>query len=359
MEQHLWGIPNMDVYLVMGILIFFIVLEVIGGYWVKTNRGTGDWIQEFGAFLILSLLIKPGIVLLAIYLGGQLFPGAQSMLAAWPFVGTLLLYLFVDDFLQYWYHRAAHEFPFLWKLHRPHHQAEEMGFFVSYRNAALYYLLMPNIWWIGIMTFLGGGLAVALGLVLKQLIIISSHSTMVYDKYLYAHSWLRPVATVWERIFITPAFHHAHHGKTQLDGISEPNGNFGNMFSIWDQLFGTAHYTRQFPETYGLPNDSKDHWTAAYLYPIVKSDIATSEISKGFTKRDQRQNEPLMVQLEQGQFYLFCQCGFSKKQPFCDGSHHGTAFRPLRFQARKSGPARLCACKRTQAGPFCDDSHLQ
>ena len=35
MEQHLWGIPNMDVYLVMGILIFFIVLEVIGGYWAK------------------------------------------------------------------------------------------------------------------------------------------------------------------------------------------------------------------------------------------------------------------------------------------------------------------------------------
>lgn len=63
--------------------------------------------------------------------------------------------------------------------------------------------------------------------------------------------------------------------------------------------------------------------------------------------------------IEQGQFYLFCQCGFSKKQPFCDGSHHGTTFRPLRFQARKSGPARLCACKRTQAGPFCDDSHLQ
>lgn len=359
MEQHLWGIPNMDVYLVMGILVFFIILEVIGGYWEKTKRSGSDWIQEFGAFLILSLLIKPGIVLAAILLGNQFFPAAQYALADWPFVGLLITYLLVDDFMQYWYHRAAHQLPFLWKLHRPHHQAEEMGFFVSYRNAALYYLVMPNIWWVGIMTFLGGGLVVAIGLVLKQLIIISSHSTMVYDKYLYGPKWLAPLAFVWERIFITPAFHHAHHGKTQLDGISEPNGNFGNMFSLWDQLFGTAHYTRRFPEAYGLPNDPKDHWTAAYLYPLVKSDLPQSEISSGYRKADQRKNEPLMVRLEQDEYYLFCQCGYSKSQPFCDGSHHGTGFKPLRFQAKKSGPARLCACKRSGAAPFCDDSHLQ
>lgn len=359
MEQHLWGIPNMDVYLVMGILVFFIVLEVVGGYWEKTNRSNSDWIQEFGAFLILSLAIKPGIVLAAVLLGGQFFPSTQYVLVDWPFLVLLLTYLLVDDFLQYWYHRAAHQFPFLWKLHRPHHQAEEMGFFVSYRNAALYYLIMPNVWWVGVMTFLGGGLVVAIGLVLKQLIIISSHSTMVYDKYLYRSKWLAPLAAIWERIFITPAFHHAHHGKTQLDGISEPNGNFGNMFSLWDQLFGTAHYTRQFPVEYGLPNDPKDHWAAAYLYPVVKSDLPHSEISKGYQKADQRINEPKMVQLAEGQYYLFCQCGFSQNQPFCDGSHHGTNFKPLRFQAKKSGPARLCACKRTGAAPFCDDSHLQ
>lgn len=358
MNEHLWGIPNMDVYLVMGILVFFIVLEVVGGYWEKTKRTSSDWVQEFGAFLILSLLIKPAIVLLALYFGSQLMPTAQYSLGNWPFAGALIFYLLVDDFLQYWYHRIAHESPFLWKLHRPHHQAEEMGFFVSYRNAALYYLVMPNVWWVGIMTFLGGGVAVAVGLVLKQLIIISSHSTVVYDKYLYRIPWLRPLATVWERIFITPAFHHAHHGKTQLDGISEPNGNFGNMFSIWDQLFGTAHYTRQFPVAYGLPNDPKDNWTAAYLYPIVTSDIPHSEISRGYVKQDQRRNEPSTVELKAGQYYLFCQCGFSQNQPFCDGSHHGTSHKPLRFQARKDGSTRLCTCKRTGAAPFCDDSHL-
>jgi sterol desaturase/sphingolipid hydroxylase (fatty acid hydroxylase superfamily)/CDGSH-type Zn-finger protein len=359
MNNALFGVPNMDIYLVMGILIFFIVLEIIGGYWQKTQRTISDWIQEFGAFMVLSLLTKPGLVLVVLFLGSQFFPAQQAALAEFPLWGSLLIFLLVDDFLQYWYHRFAHEYEFLWKLHRPHHQAEEMGFFVSYRNAAIYYLFMPNIWWIGLFTFLGGAKAVALGLVLKQLIIISSHSTIAYDKVLYRNRFLQPLASVWERIFITPAFHHAHHGKSRRDGISDPNGNFGNMFSIWDQLFGTAHYSREFPTLYGLENDPKEPWTAAYLYPLVASDDPRSEISRGFTKKDTRKNEPAMIDLKEGERYLFCQCGRSQNQPFCDGSHHGTKSKPLLFTAQRSGPARLCNCKCTSAAPFCDDSHLK
>ena len=36
------------------------------------------------------------------------------------------------------------------------------------------------------------------------------------------------------------------------DGISDPNGNYGNMFAIWDHIFRTAKVTRQFPEKLGL-----------------------------------------------------------------------------------------------------------
>ena len=77
-----------------------------------------------------------------------------------------------------------HEYPFLWKLHRAHHQAEEMGFFVSYRNAWLYYWIMPNIWWLGLFTFLGGAQAMAIGVIFKQIIIIGSHSNIHWDEFL-------------------------------------------------------------------------------------------------------------------------------------------------------------------------------
>ena len=135
MNTTIFGIENFDTYAVLGILVFFGLIETIAGYLHRTQRSFSDWIQEAGGFLVLSILIKPTIVLTAMGIGNWLFIDAQNSLAQQSLWLTLPLYLFTDDLLQYWYHRSAHEYDFLWKLHRPHHQAEEMGFFVSYRNA--------------------------------------------------------------------------------------------------------------------------------------------------------------------------------------------------------------------------------
>ena len=350
-------LEHLDKLLVIGVLIFFGILEVIAGHLNRSKRKTSDWIQEVGGFFMLSVVIKPLIVLLIITIGVAFLGQFENAIYDWSFWILLPLYLFVDDFIQYWYHRSAHEYPFLWKLHRPHHQAEEMGFFVSYRNAALYYVLMPNIWWIGIITFLGAGKAVAVGLILKQLVIIGSHSTVHWDKPVYKLPFLSPLMSVLERIIVTPAFHHAHHGKSKVDGISDPNANFGNMFSIWDQLFGSAVYTRKFPMALGLENDPKEHWTAAYLYPIVKSEDPKSELSKNFQKHQTSTALPITVHFEKGKNYLWCKCGKSKNQPFCDSSHHGTKFKPVLIEAKKEGRVSLCNCKLTKKSPFCDGSH--
>ncbi len=357
MDKTLFGVENLDVIVVLGILVFFGLMEMLAGYLHRTKRTVSDWIQEAGGFFMLSVVIKP-LIVVAVFAIGGLFIEPFSVIGHWSLWLALPFYLFIDDVLQYWYHRSAHEYEFLWKLHRPHHQAEEMGFFISYRNAALYYLLMPNIWWVGIVTFLGGAKGVALGLILKQLVIIGSHSTISWDSFLYKYKIFNPLMTVLERIFITPAFHHAHHGKSMRDSISDPNGNYGNMFSIWDQLFGTATFTRKFPTEYGLENDPKEHWTAAYFYPVVSSNDPKSELSRGYTKHKTATPEPLMVDLVKGEKYLWCQCGKSKNQPFCDGTHHGSKFKPQLFEAKRTGQAKLCNCKITKTEPFCDNSHL-
>ncbi len=70
-------------------------------------------------------------------------------------------------------------------------------------------------------------------------------------------------------------------------------------------------------------------------------------------------NKPRKVKLNEGEEYYFCVCGRSKDQPFCDGSHAGTLFKPMAFTAEASEDAYLCACKHTQNAPFCDGSHKQ
>lgn len=67
--------------------------------------------------------------------------------------------------------------------------------------------------------------------------------------------------------------------------------------------------------------------------------------------------KPCLVSLVEGRSYLWCACGRSKSQPFCDGAHVGSAFRPVKFIAQETDEELLCACKRTKSPPFCDGAH--
>lgn len=55
--------------------------------------------------------------------------------------------------------------------------------------------------------------------------------------------------------------------------------------------------------------------------------------------------------------YFYCRCGLSQDQPFCDGAHQGTNFRPKKFTLNEPAQANLCLCKHTQTAPYCDGTH--
>jgi methylamine---glutamate N-methyltransferase subunit C len=68
-------------------------------------------------------------------------------------------------------------------------------------------------------------------------------------------------------------------------------------------------------------------------------------------------NKPHAVELKKGEEQYFCTCGRSQSQPYCDGSHAGSAFSPVPFTAEEDGEAWLCACKHTKNPPYCDGTH--
>ena len=66
---------------------------------------------------------------------------------------------------------------------------------------------------------------------------------------------------------------------------------------------------------------------------------------------------PCAVDVGKGKDYWWCTCGRSKGQPFCDGSHKGTEFTPMKYTAEESKTVYFCACKQTKNAPFCDGTH--
>lgn len=273
-------IKYIDVYVVFSILILFGLIEAIGGlYGKKSKRSKNDWYVELFSTFHLFVFIKPIIFFSMTYFLINILPQYRNIFSDATFWISSLIVIFGDDFLQYWYHRKAHQWSWLWKLHRPHHSSREMGVLVSYRNAIMYYVLMPNIWWLAMVTYFGLYQEMILAIILKQIIVTGAHSEARWDSFLYKYQSLHPIAWVIERVISTPATHFAHHGKTADDGISNPNGNFSNMFFLWDVIFGTARITRKYPSVYGIPDDPDDDWKSHLYYPFIKSNKADSEIA--------------------------------------------------------------------------------
>jgi CDGSH-type Zn-finger protein len=55
--------------------------------------------------------------------------------------------------------------------------------------------------------------------------------------------------------------------------------------------------------------------------------------------------------------YYWCACGKSAGQPFCDGSHKGTIFKPVKEMITEKKKAAWCGCNQTGSPPYCDGTH--
>lgn len=62
---------------------------------------------------------------------------------------------------------------------------------------------------------------------------------------------------------------------------------------------------------------------------------------------------PYEVPVQEGCEYAWCSCGLSRRQPWCDGSHRGTGFEPIKFVAPISALFAMCGCKRSENAPYC------
>ncbi len=235
----------------------------------KREQTRDDGIVESVSMVVLLAVTQPTLLVASGALAQWLAPQYAGALAGIPLIAAIALFLILDDMAQYWWHRASHSTPWLYNLHRAHHNARYMSVRLVYRNNIIYYALMPSLWLSGVLIWLGLGWVYAGYIVVKMLVITGAHSDVAWDKPLYAKKWLSPVMWVVERTISTPSTHHAHHGRHADDPAVNYKGNYGNLLFFWDVLFGTAQITRQYPQSYGVENLAPASLGQQLLWPII------------------------------------------------------------------------------------------
>jgi len=267
-----------ELLVIMGILLGFILLEIIfTRFFNKPGQTRSDAIVEIIGSGTLILLTQPTILITAGWLTSKAVPSAAGILSDWHFAAVFALFLVFDDMTQYWWHRISHSVPWLYKLHRPHHNAEYLSIRVVYRNNIFYYFLMPGLWLSGALIYLGGGWVYAVYIVIKMAVIYGAHSDVRWDEPLYKIKALSPLMWVVERTISTPATHSAHHGKHAADGVTNYKGNYGNLLFFWDVLFGTAKITRRYPEEMGVENLPNTSTAEQLFWPLISTGQSTKQ----------------------------------------------------------------------------------
>lgn len=147
-----------------------------------------------------------------------------------PPLGTLLVQLavviFVEDLFFYFYHRALHESPFLYRhIHRIHHKA-----FAPLPLDHLY--VQPLEWMLGTIGPLAGLATVYLAWGELNMWTYLVYGTFRELHELHIHSGLRSVLLYRVGLLSTVDRHDLHHAR--------PNsGNYASSLRIWDRVFRT------------------------------------------------------------------------------------------------------------------------
>ncbi|MCH5597014.1 sterol desaturase family protein [Niabella ginsengisoli] len=265
-----WGLPVIVVAL--GIVEFS--LGLYENRWKKNEA-----MLDIVCFAIPKIIIRPAVVYFTLAVLPYILPNAANVFAWVPFVWALFIIAVADDLTQYWYHRLHHQIPWLWRFHRTHHSASYMGMAMASRQNIIYTIFFSQIYLTAALTYLGLGYAALFVGAVKSIITTAAHSSIAWDKPFYKYKILHPFAWVLERLISTPATHHAHHADSTDDGIGHYKGNFGNMFFLWDIIFGTGIITRKYPSAYGIKHYKEEEWYAQFLWPLLKSKKKGSELS--------------------------------------------------------------------------------
>jgi len=203
-------------------------------------------------FLLISAAVSLAIVVPVSRAAAELQIGFRPPLATGA--TGLVLDLLLLDFLIYWWHRANHRVPFLWRFHEVHHRDRHLDATTALR------------FHFGEVAISACARAVVIILLAIPLGSVILFEILLLVATVFHHSnWRIPPALEARLapVIITPSRHWVHHHNVRADTDS----TYGTIFSFWDPLFGTTTPTqRAIPMPLGV--EGKDELPLAALLQL-------------------------------------------------------------------------------------------
>jgi sterol desaturase/sphingolipid hydroxylase (fatty acid hydroxylase superfamily) len=163
----------------------------------------------------------------------------------------VVIYLLVVTFFDYWSHRILHTKSF-WPLHRFHHTATEFNSLTVYRNHPALVAWDPlfKMWPLAFlpMTPSFSEYWPLVGVLWHTLQMVN------HSDFDWSYGWIGR----W--LLMSPGMHKIHHSNNP----EHFDKNLGNLFVIWDRIFGTYHDVSSQPITLGLSGEDgklSEQWT--------------------------------------------------------------------------------------------------
>ena len=221
------------------------------------------FVSTFFVQVLTYLSLFPSMEALA---GTSWAAGFRHSIASQPVLLQFFEIMFLTDMAQYWFHRFFHQFPWLWKFHSVHHSVQAMDWLAGSRMHVVEVILLRGFTVIP-MYLLGFGEAA-----------LYAYIFFVYLASVFIHSNLRVPFGFLQYVFVTPRFHHWHHGVEE-EAVDK---NFAIHFPVIDMVFGTWYMPQdRWPDGYGIGGQPVPKgFVSQFLYPFQAKRKDESEVDK-------------------------------------------------------------------------------
>ena len=216
-------------FFLVGGLTFLLILESGLPLFKMQYRKTKHAMINFfytGTTIIINL-VGAALILWAVEYNSYHSAGILNKLSL-PLWASIILGLLILDFIGAWLvHWVEHRVKWMWKFHVIHHSDRHVDATTGLRHhpgEAVFRLLFTSL-----AVFVSGA---SFGIVMLYQTISGFFAHLTHTN-IRAIDFLDPILS---KVFVTPNFHKIHHHYI----LPHTDHNYGNIFSLWDHLFGTS-----------------------------------------------------------------------------------------------------------------------